>query len=92
MEIIALTISIVALVVSAAIAIYSWQKSRAIYDVQRMKFAFDPGLSRTDDEVRHDEEFRKLLHTGKWTIITSYDLGKKDKEHYNCFVLGKVKK
>ena len=85
------SISIIAVIV---LGIKSWGNSRVIHDIQRMKFAIDPGDSRADEEKVTDEKFRKKLASGKWTIITSYPLRRNDDYdyNYNVFVLGKVKK
>lgn len=83
---------ILAIIVTVIVAIYSWSKSRVIYDIQRMKFAHKPGDQRTTAEKEQDEELRKMLNSGKWTMLFHYDLGPITNEHCNCIVLGKVKK
>ena len=76
-------IAVLALMVSVIVAIYSWSKSRVIYDIKRMKCAHKPGERGTDKEKTYDEELRKLLNTGKWTILYHYDLSPITNEHCN---------
>jgi hypothetical protein len=85
----AILISIMTLICSIGICIYTLRKSRVIYDVERMKFFINPGDSRSDEVKNTDEELRKKLDTGKYTIITNYKL---HETGYNIFVLGRIKK
>lgn len=89
LEVLAITISVISIIVSAAVAVFSWKRSRSIYGLERMKFAIDPGDSRSDKEKQTDEELLKKLKSGKYTIITTYAL---PNSGYNVFVLGKLKK
>lgn len=82
-------ISVIIAVASIIVAILSWQKSRSIYGLERMKFAVSPGNERNTHEKEHDKKLMAKLASGKYTIITHYE---RPKTGYNIFVLGKIKK
>ena len=71
-------ISLIAIVVSTAVAIFTWQKNRVVYEIL------------TEKDGDGDKKVNKLLNTGKYTILhvhqdanntlrTVYTLGKIEK-------------
>ncbi|PJE59726.1 MAG: hypothetical protein COU85_02055 [Candidatus Portnoybacteria bacterium CG10_big_fil_rev_8_21_14_0_10_44_7] len=69
LSIIAISISIIAIIVSAK----GWHKSRAIYDIEKFKFPKRVGNSKTDEDKRLESALRNKLKTGQWQILHIYE-------------------
>lgn len=79
-----ITISIIALI----LAVLSWHKSRAIYDIEKYKFPKRVGDSKTEDDRRHEKALKEKLESGKWQILHIYDYNNEEL----MIVIGKIKK
>lgn len=66
---IAIIISIVAILIS----VFSWHKSRAIYDIKKFKFPKRVGDSKTEEDKKHEVALREELETGNWQILHIYE-------------------
>ena len=80
--------SIIIALLALGISIWSWHKSRAIYDIAKYKFPKSVGNSKTDEDIRHEEALREKLKTGKWQILHIYE----QSANTLIVVIGKVKK
>jgi hypothetical protein len=83
-EILTIILSIFAIVIS----VYSWHKSRAIYDIEKYKFPKNVGDSKTDKDKRHEKAIKEKLQTGNWLILHIYERNATEL----MLVLGKIKK
>lgn len=83
MEILALILSVLALIVSTAVAMWGWQRNRNIYDIERDLFF----RQNETDESNHNFELRTKLRSGKYTILHTGQYG-----GYIEVILGKLKK
>ncbi|NQV00828.1 MAG: hypothetical protein HQ537_01785 [Parcubacteria group bacterium] len=83
MEITSITISILALSISTAVAIWGWRRHRNIYDVERFLFFRKNQI----DKSNNNNELRKKLNSGHYTILHTSEYG-------DCIelILGKIKK
>lgn len=76
-------ISIIALI----LAMLSWHKSRAIYDIEKYKFPKKVGESKTENDKNHERALKEKLKSGKWQILHIYDYS----DDELMIVLGKIK-
>jgi len=85
MEIAAITISIIALLVSASIAMWGWWRHRNIYEVELFSYK----------NKQKREELLTKLNSGKYTVLSSH-LNKHSSGmgYYDDFtvLIGKIKK
>lgn len=79
---------IIIALVALGVSIWSWHKSRAIYDIAKYKFPKSVGDSKTDEDRRHEEALREKLKSGKWQILQIYE----QSANTLMVVIGKVKK
>ncbi len=84
LDIITLIFSLVAIILS----IYSWHKSRVIYDIEKYKFPKNVGDSKTEEDLRHEKKLKEKLKSGKWQIVHVYERNSDEL----MIVVGKVKK
>lgn len=80
--------SIIFSLVAIIISVYSWHKSRAIYDIEKYKFPKNVGDSKTSEDLNHEEALKEKLKTGEWQILHIYE--RNDNEL--MIVIGKIKK
>ena len=83
-EILTIILSIIAIVIS----VYSWHKSRAIYDIEKYKFPKNVGDSKTDEDKRHEKAIKEKLKTGSWQILHIYERNANEL----MIVIGKIRK
>lgn len=83
-EILTSILSVFAIIIS----IYSWHKSRAIYDIEKYKFPKNVGDSKTDEDKRHEKAIKEKLKTGNWQILHIYEKNNNEL----MIVIGKIKK
>ena len=81
MEYIALIISVLAIIISASVAIWGWWRHRNIYDIER--HLYFRKLKDTND----NKELKKKLNSGKYTVLHVGEYG-----GYIELILGKLKK
>ncbi|MBU4338175.1 hypothetical protein KKD57_01305 [Patescibacteria group bacterium] len=84
-EILTILFSVIAIIIS----IYSWQKSRAIYDIEKYKFPKNVGGSKTDEDEKHEQALKEKLKTGNWQILHIYE---RNVNNELMIVIGKIKK
>ena len=92
---IGICVSVIFSTISLVFVYLSWRKSRVIYDLERYKFAKDSGDSRDNDEKATDKKLAEVLSTGKYTIVSTYDMDDPTKgirSKWNMVVLGRIKK
>lgn len=87
MELAALIVSIIAFVVSAAVAMWGWWRHRNVYDIERTLFFRQNEAKRSDQNSKHNEELKKKLNSGHYTILHTGEYG-----GYIELILGKIKK
>jgi len=80
--------SIIFSLIAIIISIYSWHKSRAIYDIEKYKFPKKVGDSKTNEDLEHEKAIKEKLKTGEWQILHIYE--RNDNEL--MVVIGKIKK
>jgi high-affinity Fe2+/Pb2+ permease len=83
MGIVSLIISIIALFVSAAFAMWGWWRHRNVYDIERALFFRKNQI----DKINNNEALRKKLDSGHYTILHTGEYG-----GYIELILGKIKK
>lgn len=84
LDIITLVFSLIAIILS----VYSWHKSRVIYDIEKYKFPKNVGDSKSEEDLRHEKELKEKLKSGKWQIAHIYERNSNEL----MVVVGKVKK
>ncbi len=57
--------SIIFSLVAIIISVYSWYKSRAIYDIEKYKFPKNVGDSKTSEDLNHEKVLKEKLRTGE---------------------------
>jgi len=87
MEVAALTVSVIALFVSAAVAMWGWWRHRNVYDIERTLFFRQNEAKRSDQNSKHNEELKKKLNSGHYTILHTGEYG-----GYIELILGRIKK
>ncbi len=83
MEITSIIISIIALFVSAAVAMWGWWKHRNIYDIERTLFFRNNQIDKTNN----NDVLKRKLDSGHYTILHTGEYG-----GYIELILGKIKK
>ncbi len=83
-EILPILLSVIAIVIS----VYSRQKSRAIYDIEKYKFPKNVGSSKTDEDIKHEKAIKEKLKTGNWQILHIYERNINEL----MVIIGKIKK
>ncbi len=83
-EILTILFSVIAIIIS----VYSWQKSRAIYDIEKYKFPKNVGDSKTNEDIKHEKVIKEKLKTGNWQILHIYERNANEL----IVVIGKIKK
>ena len=83
MEIASIIISIVALLVSAVVAMWGWWRHRNVYDIERTLFFRKNQIDKTNN----NDALRKKLASGHYTILHTGEYG-----GYIELILGKIKK
>ncbi|MBI2410395.1 MAG: hypothetical protein HYV32_00670 [Candidatus Kerfeldbacteria bacterium] len=74
--------------VAIGISVYSWHKSRVIYDIEKFKFPKRVGDSKTDNDQRLEKALKEKLKSGTWQILHIYDCN----EEELMVVIGKTKR
>lgn len=82
-ELLTIILSIIAIIIS----VYSWHKSRAIYDIEKYKFPKNVGDSKTDEDRGHENAIKEKLKTGNWQILHIYERNANEL----MIVIGKIK-
>ena len=73
--------------IALIIAMLSWHKSRAIYDIEKYKFPKRVGDSKTQTDKDHESAFKEKLKSGDWQILHTYDYNNEEL----MIVVGKIK-
>jgi len=81
-------ISLVFAFAALVIAISSWHKSRATYDIKKYKFPKRVGEGKTISDKKHEDALRAELESGKWEILHIYEYSHDEL----MIVIGKTKK
>ena len=80
--------SIIFSLIAVIISVYSWHKSRAIYDIEKYKFQKKVGDSKTNEDLEHEKAIKEKLKTGEWQILHIYERNNDEL----VVVIGKIKK
>jgi hypothetical protein len=80
--------SIIFSLIAVIISVYSWHKSRAIYDIEKYKFPKKVGDSKTNEDLEHEKAIKEKLKTGEWQILHIYERNNDEL----VVVIGKIKK
>lgn len=78
-----IVISIVALIVSSAVAMRGWCRHRNIYDIERILFFRNNQINK----MNNNDDLKKKLNSGCFTILHTGEYG-----GYIELILGKIKK
>ncbi|MBU1089476.1 hypothetical protein KKF38_01625 [Patescibacteria group bacterium] len=87
LDVLPIALSVISLVVSTGVAVWSWHKNRAIYDIERGIFFRHP----EDTNKNNNSALIKKLNSGKYTILSTEKYVGRNKTYHEV-LLGRIKK